>query len=80
MGPAASGAALETCMLHTDAQLGDNSMFFGCCSKEAGICVICDKPPSPTGQDSCNVISYSRTKLGGMRSLPEEDFRNKFKK
>lgn len=80
MSPAASGAAMEACMVSGDAQFGDNSMFFGCCSKEAGLCVICDKPPSPTGQDSCNVVSYSRTKLGGMKSLSEQGFANKYHK
>ena len=80
MGPRASGEALQQCMLSNDAQMGDNSMFFGCCSKDAGICVICDKPPSPTGNDSCNVVNYRRAELGGTKSLSKQGFSNKYKK
>ena len=65
--PEASGAALELCMLSGDARMLENSTHFGCCSKDAGICVVCPKPPSAGNR--CEVIAH-RTKLPGMNFAP----------
>lgn len=69
VNPEASAAAMETCMLQDDNQLGDNANSWGCCSHDAGICVICYKPPAADGRDSCNVVPYRATGLKGTRSL-----------
>lgn len=80
MNPAASAAAMDQCYLSGDAQFGDNQYMWGCCSREAGICVICYKPPSATGQDSCNVVAYKSNGLKGTNSLTKGEMGSKYKK
>lgn len=67
VGPVASGAAIETCLLSNDARLLENGTHFACCSKDAGICVICPKPPR--ANNSCNVISYRTNPILSPRAM-----------
>lgn len=64
---AALGAAIDACLLASDAKTGESATKFGCCSKEAGICVICPKPPS--ANNTCEVIPYRTDGLAGFRAM-----------
>jgi hypothetical protein len=59
----ALGLAIDSCLLASDARHIENSTHVGCCSKEAGICVICPKTPSA----SCEVINYRENPLNAWR-------------
>ena len=63
VGPAASGAAIEACLLESDAQLRENDTKFACCSRAAGICVVCPKPPSAGNR--CDVTPYRTNPIRG---------------
>jgi hypothetical protein len=64
---AALGAAIDACLLASDAKTGESATKFGCCSKEAGICVICPKPPS--ANNTCEVTPYRTDGLAGYRAM-----------
>ena len=68
--PEASGAAIEACMLEGDAIYRETSTKFACCSRDAGICVICPQPPSAGNR--CDVVPY-RASLPGMTVAPLPD-------
>jgi hypothetical protein len=63
----ALGAAIDACLLANDAQTGESSTKFGCCSHEAGICVICPKPPS--ANNACEVTPYRTNGLSGFKHM-----------
>jgi hypothetical protein len=67
VGPVASGAAIETCLLSDDHRLLENSTHSACCSKDAGICVICPKPPSAGA--SCDVVPYRPSPIMSPRAM-----------
>ena len=67
VGPVASGAAIETCLLSNDHRLLENATHSACCSKDAGICVICPKPPSANA--SCDVVSYRPNPIKSSRAI-----------
>jgi hypothetical protein len=64
---AALGAAIDACLLASDAQTGESATKFGCCSREAGICVICPKPPS--ANNTCEVTPYRPNGLSGFKAM-----------
>lgn len=64
---AALGAAIDACLLASDAQTGESATKFGCCSREAGICVICPKPPS--ANNTCEVTPYRPNGLSGFKAI-----------
>jgi hypothetical protein len=70
VSPEASGAAIEACLLEDDAQLRENSTKFACCSRAAGICVVCPKPPSAGNR--CDVTAY-RSAIPGMDRVVRPD-------
>ena len=61
------GAAIDACLLASDAQTGESATKFGCCSREAGICVICPKPPS--ANNTCEVTPYRPSGLSGFKAM-----------
>jgi hypothetical protein len=61
------GAAIEACMLADDSDMRENSTKFACCSRDAGICVVCPKPPS--ANNVCEVTNYRTATLPGSRSM-----------
>jgi len=63
----ALGAAIDACLLASDAQTGESATKFGCCSREAGICVICPKPPS--ANNVCDVTPYRTNGLSGFKHM-----------
>lgn len=64
---AALGAAIDACLLASDAQTGESATKFGCCSREAGICVVCPKPPS--ANNTCEVTPYRTGGLSGFKAM-----------
>ncbi len=62
---AALGYAIDQCLLSSDAQTRESATKFGCCSHEAGICVICPKPPS--AGNTCEVTPYRTNGLFGIK-------------
>ncbi len=67
VGPKASGYAIEQCLLASDAQTAENDTKSACCSHEAGICVVCPKPPSAGA--SCDVTPYRPNPLPAPRAM-----------
>ena len=66
------GAAIDACLLSSDAQTGESATKFGCCSHEAGICVICPKPPS--ANNVCEVTPYRTNGLSGFKHMSPDTF------
>ena len=62
---AALGYAIDQYLLSSDAQTRESATKFGCCSREAGICVICPKPPS--AGNACEVTPYRTSGLSGIK-------------
>jgi hypothetical protein len=58
--------ALNSCMLADDAKSAETESRWGCCSRSAGICVVCPKPS--TADTPCDVTNY-RLDVG-LRSQP----------
>lgn len=67
VGPRASGYALEQCILADDSQFAENDTKSACCSHEAGICVVCPKPPSANA--SCDVTPYRANPIRSPREM-----------
>ena len=67
VGPKASGYAIEQCLLASDAQTAENETKSACCSHEAGICVVCPKPPSAGA--SCDVTPYRTNPIRSPRAM-----------
>jgi hypothetical protein len=67
VGPKASGYAIEQCLLASDAQTRENDTKSACCSHEAGICVVCPKPPSAGA--SCDVTPYRPNPIRSPRAM-----------
>ncbi len=68
---AALGYAIDQCLLSSDAQTRESATKFGCCSHEAGICVICPKPPSTN--NTCEVTPYRTNGLSGIKGAAAGD-------
>jgi hypothetical protein len=68
---AALGYAIDQCLLSSDAQTRESATKFGCCSHEAGICVICPKPPS--AGNTCEVTPYRTNGLSGIKGAAAGD-------
>ncbi len=68
---AALGYAIDQCLLSSDAQTRESATKFGCCSREAGICVICPKPPS--ANNTCEVTPYRTNGLSGIKGAAASD-------
>jgi hypothetical protein len=67
VGPKASGYAIEQCLLADDAQTAENETKSACCSRAAGICVVCPKPPSAGA--SCDVTPYRPNPISSPRAM-----------
>jgi hypothetical protein len=61
------GAALEACLLADDSRSAETSSRFACCSRDAGICVVCPQPPS--ANNVCDVTNYRVDPLTGGRPI-----------
>lgn len=65
-GPALT-EALTVCGAAKDAVEGEEPTRTACCSKSAGICVICPNPP--TFPLTCDVVPHRGDRLAGYRFL-----------
>lgn len=63
MSGSALGAALTACLLADDTKSAETSTRFACCSRDAGICVVCPNPPSAGG--ACDVTNYRMEPIPG---------------
>jgi hypothetical protein len=61
------GAALEACILADDAQYAESSTKFACCSRDAGLCVVCPQPPR--ADNVCEVVNYRTAPIPGSRPM-----------
>jgi hypothetical protein len=68
-GPALA-AATNACMTADDARYLKNSTHTACCSKEAGICVVCPIDPNP--ENSCVVVNYRTGGIPNATIVPPE--------
>jgi hypothetical protein len=61
------GAALEACILADDNQMAESNSKWACCSRDAGICVVCPMPPN--ANDACEVTNYRQAAIPGSRAM-----------
>jgi hypothetical protein len=74
MRGAALGTALSACLLADDVKTAENAQKFACCSRDAGICVVCPQPPSASG--SCDVINYRMQPIPGAAPMSASSIGN----
>lgn len=68
--PNVGAGTIGDCLLHSDHETRESANYHGCCSKEMGICVVCNKGPRAK---ECYVVNYRKKGLPKVGSTGTRD-------